>query len=219
MKFILLFFWSLYTARAIGSNGNDTIKLALPQAIAMAKANSIAAKQAITVKETNWEFRTYKSNYQPQLALEGILPGYNKTYTQVLQPNGTIEFQPIHNDNSSLTMNFSQTITPTGATIYGKTQLQRFDDFDRNNVLYNGIPYGIGFTQPLFQFNHLKWDKKIEPLKFNESKQAYIEAQEQIAVTVNGYFFDLLLAQVNLGIASTNLSNTQKIMKVANAKF
>jgi len=220
MKFILLFFCSIYTVSAMGSDGNDTIKLALPQVIEMAKANSIAAKQAITVKETKyWEFRTYKSNYQPQLALDGILPGYNKTYTQVLQPNGAIEFQPIHNDNSSLTLNFSQTITPTGATIYGTTQLQRFDDFDRNNVLYNGTPYGIGFTQPLFQFNNLKWDKKIEPLKFNESKQAYIEAQEQIAVTVNGYFFDLLLAQVNLSIANTNLGNTQKILKVANAKF
>ena len=220
MKFILLFLFLSCTARAMGNDSQDTIKLTLPQAIEMAKANSIAAKQAITVKETKyWEFRTFKSNYQPQLALSGILPGYNKTYSQVLQPNGTIVFQPIHNDNSSLTLNFSQTITSTGATIYGTTQLQRFDDFDRNNVLYNSIPYGIGFTQPLFQFNNLKWDKKIEPLKFNESKQAYIEAQEQIAVTVNGYFFDLLLAQVNLNIANTNLDNTHKILKVANTKF
>ncbi|MBB6274395.1 outer membrane protein TolC [Pedobacter cryoconitis] len=220
MRFILLFLFLSCTARAMGNDSQDTIKLTLPQAIEMAKANSIAAKQAITVKETKyWEFRTFKSNYQPQLALSGILPGYNKTYSQVLQPNGTIVFQPIHNDNSSLTLNFSQTITSTGATIYGTTQLQRFDDFDRNNVLYNSIPYGIGFTQPLFQFNNLKWDKKIEPLKFNESKQAYIEAQEQIAVTVNGYFFDLLLAQVNLNIANTNLDNTHKILKVANTKF
>jgi outer membrane protein TolC len=199
---------------------NDTLRLTLPQVVEMAKANSIAAKQAITVKETKyWEWRTFKSNYQPQLALEGVLPGYTKTYTQVQQPNGSILFQPVHYDNSSLTLNFSQSIAATGGTIYGTTQLQRFDDFDRKNVLYNGIPYGLGYTQPLLQFNALKWDKKIEPLKFNESKQAFIETQEKISVTVTEYFFDLLLAQVNLDIAELNYANTQRILTIADTKF
>ena len=198
----------------------DTLRLSLQQVVGMAKANSISAKKAITVKETKyWEWRTFKSNYQPQLALSGILPGYNKTYAQVLQPNGTVLFQPIHNDYSSLTLDFKQSIAATGGTVYGTTELQRFSDFDRNTVLYNGMPYGIGYTQPLLQFNSLKWDKKIEPLKFNESQQAYIESQEQIAIHVAGYFFDLLTAQVNLDIAETNFNNTSKILHIANVKF
>ena len=201
-------------------NSADTLKLTLNEVVEKAKANSIAAKQAITVKETKyWEWRTFKSNYQPQLALSGILPGYNKTYSQVLQPNGTVAFQPIRNDNSSLTLDFSQSLAATGGTIYGTTQLQRFTDFDRDNVLYNGTPYGIGYIQPLLQFNSLKWDKRIAPLKYNESKQAYIESQEQISVTVTGYFFDLLLAQVNLHIAETNYTNTGNILTIANTKF
>lgn len=198
----------------------DTIRFTLQQVVELARKNAIAAKQAATVRETRyWEWRTFRSNYQPQLSLSGILPGYSKTYTQIVQPNGTILFQPIHNDNSSLTMNFSQSITATGGTVYGTTQLQRFDDFDRHNVLYNGVPYAIGYSQPLFQFNSLRWDKKIEPLKYNESKQAYIEAQEKIAINVAGYFFDLLLAQVNLHVAELNLTNTENILRVANLKF
>lgn len=220
MRILLI---TLFFAKGISVFGNDhadTLKLSLPQVVEMAKSNSIAAKQAITVKETKyWEWRTFKSNYAPQLALSGILPGYNKTYSQVQQPNGTILFQPVHYDNSSLTLDFTQSISATGGTIYGTTQLQRFDDFDRNNVLYNGTPYGIGYTQPLLQFNKLRWDKKIEPLKFNESKQLYIETQEKIAITVTEYFFDLLLAQVNLGIAETNYANTQRILIIANTKF
>jgi outer membrane protein TolC len=205
---------------AFGSTGADTVRLTLQQVVDMAKRNSIAAKQATTVRETKyWQWRTFKSNYQPQLSLSGNLPGYSKTTQQVLQPDGTILFQPVHNDNSSLQLNFSQGLTATGGTIYGTTQMQRFSDFDRNNVLYNGVPYAIGYSQPLFQFNALRWDKKIEPLKFNESKQAYIESQEQISITVSGYFFDLLLAQVNLQIAETNFINTEKILKIANVKF
>ena len=198
----------------------DTLRLTLQQVVEMAKGNSIAAKQAVTTRETKyWQWRTYKSNYQPQLSLSGNLPGYSKTSTPVIQPDGSILFQSIHYDNSAVTLNFSQSITATGATIYGMTQMQRFDDFDRNNILYNGTPYAIGFSQPLGQFNSLKWDNKIQPLLYNESKQAYIEAQEQISITVTGYFFDLLLAQINLGTAENNLISIQKILKIANLKF
>lgn len=217
---LLTFFGWLNVNAMPGNIKADTIKLTLREVIITAKENSIASKKAVTVRETKyWEWRTFKSNYQPQLALSGILPGYNKTYAQVLQPNGTVLFQPIRNDNSSLTLDFKQSIAATGGTIYGTTELQRFSDFDRNTVLYNGTPYGIGYTQPLLQYNALKWDKKIEPLIYNESKQAYIESQERIAINASNYFFDLLLAQVNLNLAETNFANTDKILSIANTKF
>ncbi|UOE46743.1 TolC family protein [Mucilaginibacter sp. SMC90] len=220
MKILYIILLLTISTAAFGQSGNDTLRLTLQQVVELAKANSIAAKQAATTRETKyWEYRTYKSAYQPQLALSGTLPGYTKTFSQVQQPDGTFLVQPIHNDNSQLRLDFSQSITATGGTVYGTTLLQRFDDFDRHNVLYNGIPYGINYSQPLFQFNKLKWDKKIEPLKFNESKQVYIEAQEKIAVDVESYFFDLLLAQVNLKIAETNFVNTERIIKVANLKY
>lgn len=198
----------------------DTLVLSLPQVVEMAKSRSIASKQAYTTRETKyWQYRTYRSNYQPQLSLNGLLPGYNKTFKEVQQPDGTILFQSVHNNNSSLNLSFSQSIAATGGTIFGTTQLQRFDDFDRKNTLYNTVPFGIGYSQPMFQFNALRWDRTIEPLKFHESKQAFIESMEQIAITASGYFFDLLLAQVNHQIATTNLQNTQNIRRIANEKF
>ena len=219
MKYCFSIFLCFYATFAYCSGG-DTIRLSLHDVVELAKGNSIASKQAITTRETKyWQWRTYRSNYQPQLSLTGNLPGYSKTNQQVIQPDGTILFLPVHNDNSSLTLNFSQSIAATGATIYGESQLQRFDDFDRHNILYNGVPYAIGLSQPIGQYNSLKWDKKIQPLLYNESKQAYIEAQEQISYTATGYFFDLLLAQVNLQIAKTNFTNTENILKIANTKF
>jgi len=220
MRLLYTILFVAISCKALCATQSDTLRLTLQQVVAMAKDNSIAAKQAVTTRETKyWQWRTFKSNYQPQFTLSGNLPGYSKTSTPVIQPDGTILFQPIHYDNSALTLNFSQSITATGATIYGQSVLQRFDDFDRNSILYNGVPYAIGFSQPLGQFNSLKWDKKIQPLLFSESKQAYIESQEQISITVTGYFFDLLLAQVNLKTAEANFLNTQNILKVANLKF
>lgn len=206
--------------KGYAQSANDTLMLTLNQVVDMARARSISAKQASTIQKTKyWEYRTFRSNYQPQLALDGILPAYNKSFTEVMQPDGTILFQPVHNNNSALNLSFSQSIAATGGTVFGRTRLQRFDDFERKNTLYNGVPFGIGYSQPLFQFNQLKWDKNIEPLKYQESKQAYIEAMEDIAIKATSYFFDLLLAQVNLQISETNLSNTENILRIANEKF
>lgn len=219
-RLLLLLIFICSCCCSIAAQKGDTVILSLPEVVEMAKEKSIASKQALTTKETRyWQYRTYRSNYQPQLALNGTVPGYNKTFTEVIQPDGTVLFQSVHNNNSSLNLSFSQSIAATGGTVFGTTQLQRFDDFDRKNTLYNGVPFGIGYAQPLWQFNPLPWDKKIEPLKFDESKQAFIESMEQIAITANGYFFDLLLAQVNFQIAETNLVNTQKIQAIANEKY
>ena len=220
MKHLYIIILVVISPKAFCSVGSDTIKLSLRDVVELAKGNSIASKQAVTTRETKyWVWRTFKSNYNPQLSLSGNLPGYSKTTSPVIQPDGSILFQQVHNDNSQMTLNFSQSITATGATIYGESQLQRFDDFDRHNVLYNGVPYAIGISQPLGQYNSLKWDKKIQPLLYNESKQAYIEAKEQISITASGYFFDLLLAQVNLKIAQTNYINTENILNIAKMKF
>src|SRR5688500_11197315 len=102
LKTVTLFFFCLAVMTNLFSqSSSDTTWLNLKQVVDLARGKSIASKQASTLKETRyWEWRTYKSNYQPQLLLSGNLPGYNKTFTEVLQPNGSIEFRPIHNNNS-----------------------------------------------------------------------------------------------------------------------
>ncbi len=213
IPFIVLF-------KQVSAQSTDTLRLNLTEVVAMAKDKSIASKQAATLKETRyWEWMTYKSNYQPQLSLKGTLPGYSKSSIAVQQPDGTIDFRQVRNNNSSLDLSFSQRIAQTGGTVFGTTSLQRFDDFDRNSTIYNGVPYGVGYAQPLFQFNTLKWDRRIEPLKYNESQQAYIESMEQISINASNYFFELLLAQVDLQIAETNRRNTGSIQQIANTKF
>ncbi|MBV7529710.1 TolC family protein [Chitinophaga sp. sic0106] len=215
-----LYLYLLLVTTPAAAQLTDTLTLSLPEVIDMARERSISARQAATLRETRyWEYRSFKSNYQPQLALTGILPAYTKSFNQVIQPDGTALFQPVHNNNSTLDLSFTQSIAATGGMIFGSTNLQRFDDFDRHTTQYSGSPYGIGYSQPLWQFNALKWNKKIEPLRYYESRQAYIEDMEQVAIRATGYYFDLLLAQVNLQTARTILKNTAHIQEVANVKL
>jgi outer membrane protein len=233
MKIVLVFLffsvtlaareWPCFAEGHYGPNVHatqDTLQLTLLEVVAMARSQSIAARQAATTRETKyWEFRTFKSNYKPQLVLNGNLPSFSRSFQQILQPDGTVQFQPVRNNNSSLNLFLEQNLRSTGGTIYATAQLQRFDDFARNNTLYNGTPVAIGLSQPLFRFNPLKWDAKIAPLKYKESQQAYIEALELIAFNATNLYFERLLAQVNVKIAQTNLTNTERILRIAREKF
>jgi len=214
------FFHFIFYVLATFTQAQGNARLTLLQAVEMAKAQSTAARQAATTKETRyWEFRTFQSNFRPQLLLNSRLPAFTRSFNEVVQPDGTILFQPVRNNNSSVGLSLEQNIARSGGVIYATTQLQRFDDFSRNNTLYNGTLFAVGLEQPLFRFNEMKWDRKIEPLKFNESQQEYIESLEQIATTANALYFDLLLAQVNQSIATTNQKNTGDILRIAQEKF
>ena len=115
--------------------------MSLQEIITIAQQRSISAYQAKTVKETQyWEWRNFQANYRPQLVLSGNLPDFLRSFREVVQPNGTIDFQPVTINNSIIDFNLSQQLVATGGTIFVGTQLQRFDDFSRDRFLYNSVP-------------------------------------------------------------------------------
>lgn len=192
------------------------LTLTLDEVVQLAREQSIAGKQAATLQKTSyWKYRSFMADFKPQLSLDGSLPSFTRSFVPVTQPDGTIAFQPVSNNNSVLNLSLSQTIALTGGSIYVQQQMQRFDNFLNNSTLYNGIPFAVGLNQPLFRFNPMKWDRRTEPLRYAESNQQYIEAMEQVALDATGYYFDLLVAQVNLQIAETNRANNDTLYKIA----
>lgn len=195
-------------------------KLSLSEVVQKAREQSVASKQAVTSKKTNfWQYRSFLADFKPQLSLNGTVPGFTNSYIQVVQPDGTVSFQSVSYNNSVVSLSLEQKIAPTGGTIYVQQQMQRFDDFAGDATRYNGIPFEFGISQPLFRFNKMKWDRKIEPLRFQEGNQKYIGDLEQVALDATGLYFDLLVAQVNLQIAEKNRSNNDTLYKIAGHKL
>lgn len=205
--------WVVMLAHAVVAQPRQ---LMLDEAIQLAREQSIAGKQAATLQKTNyWKYRSFLADFRPQLSLDGSLPSFTRSFVQVTQPDGTIAFQPVSNNNSVLNLALSQNISLTGGSIYVQQQFQRFDNFLNSNTLYNGIPFAVGLRQPLFRFNQMKWDRRTEPLRYAESNQQYLEALEQVALDATSLYFDLLVAQVNLQIAETNRANNDTLYKIA----
>jgi len=77
----------------------------------------------------------------------------------------------------------------------------------------------VRLDQPFFSFNALRWDKKTEPLRYEESKREFVEQMEFISQEAVDRFFDVMQAQVNLQIASFNLANNDTIFQIEQARY
>lgn len=217
---LLIFPVGHIVAQSKEANPEIVETLTLDQVVEMALNKSISSLKASTIRKNSyWQWRTFRSNYLPQLALEGVLPEFNRTISPVTQPDGNIKFQPIANSSSFLNLSLSQGISATGGEIFVNSQMQRFDDLQNNFTTYNSNPAIIGIRQPLFAFNNLNWDRKIEPLRYEESEKQFNEEMEAIRYLTTQYFFQLLQEQIALSIAQKNLATNDTILKIAQVKY
>ena len=176
---------------------------------------------AVLFENRQWQYKTYRSNYFPQLKLNGTLPDYSKTIEPRLTDSGSLIFINTHNASSSMQLSLGQEIWPTGGYISINSQMKRIDDFqsDFNRTRYSSVPAIVTLSQPLFAFNNRAWDRKISPLRYEEAKRDYWEEMEDISKEATSHFFNLLLSQIGFQIAEKNVANNDTLYKIASERF
>lgn len=183
---------------------------------------SPAFKQAETRKENRyWQYRYFRTNYNPQLRMSSNNAGslYNNSFTPVRQPDGSIRYLPLNQLNPGVNFGLQQPIQWTGGMIYVNSSYNYFNNITDDTRQWNGAPFNIFVNQPLFAFNPYKWDRKIEPIRYEESKREYAESMEQISSDAVEAFFNVLQAQVNAQIAKFNLANNDTIYKIEQGRY
>lgn len=222
MKKVILLFLIFFAVQA--GMAQNARKLSLSEVIELAKVNSRRAKQAETSLQFGyWNYRVYQSDFNPSLNLSGAVPSWNRSVTSVTQPNGTIAFREVNQSNSELELGLVQAIPYTNTTVSINTSTNRFDNFNATagqpDVIYSGTLVNLRVIQPLFQVNPFKWNKRIEPLNYEQNKKGYAQTQEQIAVEATSLFFELLAAQIDLQIAQQNLSKNDTVFRIEQGRF
>jgi outer membrane protein TolC len=204
MKLILqitICFFILLNAKA-----QDTQKFTLSEIIEISQAESPQVKLA-EIRQSNayWRNQSFLADYKPQIDIDLLAPNLNRSIQSVTLPDGTASFIRRSLINSSAGVSLSQNISSTGARVFATTGIERLDILKTNAInastAYLSNPINIGFVQPLFAFNELKWNKRIQPLIFEESKARYSEDMEAVASQAVSRFFELLIAQLNLSSA------------------
>lgn len=194
--------------------------LSLNEIIEEAKIHALPGYAAIVDWErANWAFKSFQSQYKPQVSAFGTLPNFTSTFSPITQPDGSIEFQAIQYDNSNLGLSLTQRFAPTGAVFYAQTALQRYRENANDITNYNGTPLRVGFQQPISPFNPFKWQRLIEPIRLLEAQKQFVFDTEAVAVEALDFFFSLLIAQIDLQIAQSNQSSNQTLFELAEERF
>jgi outer membrane protein TolC len=202
--------------------GQDTLAFTLNEVITIAQEQSPDAQIARhRYRNSYWRFRTFKATYLPNLRLTAEIPGINRTITPVPAQDGTTVYTPQNLYSYQVGVSVNQQIGFTGGEVFLSSGLQRLDNNlpDTSVTQYLTNIINIGYRQPIFAYNPYKWEKRIEPMVFEEAQRQYVETNESVAITAVDHFFSLLLAQVEVGIALKNMNNYDTLFRIAQGRY
>jgi outer membrane protein TolC len=215
-KYILCLFLLLLINGSLSAS-DDVLKLTLPEAIAMARTQSVDAVVARgELKTAYWEYRTYQADLLPELTFDGTLPQYNKSYSSYQQDDGSYKYVRNNWYGMNGAININQNILLTGGSLSLSSSLDYIKTDGTKNFM--SVPVSLTLYQPIFGVNNYKWKRRIQPVKYREAKAAFITATEEVTMKTIQYFFNLLLAMENVNIARQNLQNATRLYEIAEAR-
>lgn len=220
IKYLLLGLM-MFLFSGVSTAQRQTMQLTLIQVIDIAQKQSPNALQAKNrYLGSYWEFRSFKAGFMPALSLNATLPRYSRSIDQVTQEDGTVKFIERTQSTASLGLSLTQNLSLTGGQVFVNSDIQRLDIINKpSSINYASNPVTFGIRQPLFRYNEFKWQRKIEPLRYQEAERKLKEDREQIALTSVNMFFDLLSAQISMKMQMTNLANNDTLYKIAKGRY
>ncbi len=217
---LIAFLSFLNLTNAKSQPSQHVLTLSLDEVVDIARDQS---PQAILAQHrfraSYWQHRSYRAEFLPGLNLRGTLPNFRRDIEPYTDPDGSQRFIERNVINSLARLSLSQNIGLTGGQIFMYSELERIDNLDQEEHSYRTIPVTVGFSQSLSGYNAFRWQRQIEPLRYEEAKRAYVSSIENVAVRAVNLFFDLALAQVNLEIAQLNYSNTDTLYRIAQGRY
>jgi hypothetical protein len=200
----------------------QTYDFSLTEVVKLASINSIDAfRYKNMYLSSYWEFRYYKADKLPSLNMSATALDYNH-YRKREYNFQTNEEEYVLRDyfNSDVLFQVNQKVGLTGGSMFLNSGLGMVKNLGGDqSTSFQATPFNIGYSQSLNGYNEMKWESKIEPLKYEKAKREFIQSQENLAIRSTAMFFDLVEAQIQLTIAENNLSNADTLYKIGRGRF
>ncbi|MDR0680591.1 MAG: TolC family protein [Dysgonamonadaceae bacterium] len=195
----------------------QTIKLTLNESIELATDSSLQAFRAKNeYQSAYWAYRSFKAGRLPSLTLRTTPLQYQRDFTRRYDSYENIDvYRQQQSLYSSGNLSISQNFDLTGGTFFIDSELGYMRNFGENAYTqFSSIPLRIGYSQALFGFNSFKWEKKIEPLKYEKAKRQFLYSREEISETVISYFFSLATSQMEYDMAADNVASSDTLYRI-----
>lgn len=179
------------------------LELTLEEAVEQARQQSPDAQNARhSFRSAYWNYKYYCANYLPTLKLTSN-PYLDRAINKVTQSDGNVKFIEQNLLSTDLTLSLTQNVPWTGGTVFIETAAQRLDLFSSDTYSWQTSPVNIGYSQSLFGYNSLKWDRRIEPIRYREAKKTYVETLELVAANADTLYI-YAQGRYNIGTISEN---------------
>lgn len=204
-------------------SAQNAYRLTLDEVVALAQSDAPDALLASTRwKHTYWTYQSFLADFKPQI-LFSTSPLFNRAIDQVTLPSGSVAFRSRSFMSNEADLSLQQDFAPTGGTFFFGSGLSRLDLFASAGQpafsSYLSNPLNLGFSQPLFQYNAMKWRKKIEPIIYKEGEKQYSEQMEAVANKAANLFFDLLISQLDAEAAIQDKANADTLLVLSNGRY
>ena len=191
----------------------------LEDVVALACQSSPDAQAARhTFRSAYWDYRSCRANYLPSLTLTSN-PGLDRAINEVTMDDGSVRFVEQNYLNTDLSLSLQQNIAWTGGTLSLQTSLQRMDLLGDKTFSWKSVPVNVAYSQSLFGYNSLKWNRRIYPLRYEEARRAYLETLELVAATAVDKFFAYVLAQSDYRTACQNYAQADTLYRFAQGRY
>lgn len=207
----------LFAIMSLNLQAHAQITLNLQKAIEIANDSSLTAFRYQNMYLAGyWEYRTYKANRLPSMSLNLMPAQYYRYITQRYDSNQNVDvYREQQMFSASGGISIQQNFDLTGGTFYIDSELEYMRNFGyTKSTQFSSIPIRIGYQQSLLGFNPFRWERKIEPLKFEKAKKTFLYNRESISEEVVRYFFALASAQADLELAKEQVASCDTLYKI-----
>lgn len=198
------------------------LKLDLMRTIEMANDSSLAAFRAQNMYLSGyWEYRTYKANRLPSLTLNATPAQYYRDITRRYDSQQDLDiYRTQQSFYATGGLSVRQNFDLTGGTFYLQSDLGYMRNFgDNATTQFTSIPIRLGYSQSLIGYNAFKWERRIEPLKYERVKKEFIYNVEQVSEQATSFFFNLAMAQAEYDLAKENVTTSDTLYHIGEQKY
>ena len=207
----------------IGLTGNlgrgeaQSIVLSLRETIELAADSSLEAFRTKNLYLSGyWEYRNYRAERLPSLTLNLTPAEYYSDITKRYDSEADIDvYRKQQYFYAGGNLQVKQNFDLLGGSFYLDTDLGYMRYFgDQTYTQFTSVPIRIGYSQDLIGYNAFRWEKKIDPLKYEKVKKELLYNIEAISEQATTYFFNLAMAQVEYDMARENVANSDTLYRI-----
>lgn len=201
----------------LSAGAQEKLRLDLQRTITMANDSSLEAFRTANMYLSGyWEYRTFRANRLPSLTLNMTPAQYNRDFTQRYDSENNIDvYRSQRSFYAYSNMSIRQNFDLTGGTFFVDTELAYLRSFGETKATqFTSVPIRLGYAQSLIGYNAFKWERKIEPLKYEKVRKEFLYNTENVSEQATTYFFALAMAQVEYNLAKDEVASSDTLYKI-----